>query len=104
MERQDFEKADDYFLKAIKCDPEDANLFVHRGILKLQASGDISLAIKLLEQALEVDDKCQFAYEMLGSLEVQNGNLSKGIQCFEKALACAQTGKLALIGFGSFCV
>lgn len=91
MERQDFEKADQYFLKAIDCDPEDANLLVHRSILQLQWTNDTKRVISLLEDALQIDEKCQFAYEMLGSMEVQRGNLSKGIECFEKALECAQT-------------
>lgn len=43
------------------------------------------------EKALQVDDKCQFAYEMLGSIEVQRGNLAKGISYFEKALESAQS-------------
>jgi import receptor subunit TOM70 len=91
MERQDFNAADEYFLKAVKCDPQDANLYVHRGILQLQWCNDTEKAVKLLEKALSVDSKCQFAYEMLGSLEVQRGNLSRGITCFEQALSCAQT-------------
>lgn len=91
MECQQFEKADEFFVKAIKCDPFDGNLYVHRGILRLQSENDSEKAIKLLEKALEIDDKCQFAYEMLGSLEVQRGKLRRGIDCFEKALKNAQT-------------
>lgn len=33
-----------------------------------------------------MDDQCQFAYEMLGTIHVQLGNLKKGIECFDKAL------------------
>ncbi|KAI1291950.1 Mitochondrial import receptor subunit TOM70 [Halotydeus destructor] len=80
MEQQNFDDADKYFLKAIKCDPEDANLYVHRAILKLQSANDTTTAINLLEHALQVDDRCQFAYEMLGSLEVQCGNLTKALR------------------------
>jgi len=91
MERQEFEEADKYFQRAIQGDPHDANLYVHRGILQLQWRNDAGTAIAMLEEALVVDDRCQFAYEMLGSLEVQRGDLSKGIGCFERALRCAQT-------------
>jgi mitochondrial import receptor subunit TOM70 len=30
-------------------------------------------AFKMLEKAIEVDDKCEFAYETLGTVEVQRG-------------------------------
>ena len=46
---------------------------MHRGLLLLQWKGDINEALKLLEKAIEVDDKCEFAYETLGTVEVQRG-------------------------------
>ena len=42
-------------------------------------------------RALDVDDKCEFAYETLGTIEVQRGNLSKAIELFEKAIPLANT-------------
>ena len=86
FEAGDFDEADKMFKKAIEKDPADANLLVHRAILFLQGFGDQSTALNLLEKAIEIDDKCQFAFEMLGSLLVQTGNLLKGIKAFEKAL------------------
>lgn len=53
-----------------------AGLFVHRGLLNLQWKGDINAALELLEKAIEVDDKCEFAYETLGTVEVQRGKES----------------------------
>jgi mitochondrial import receptor subunit TOM70 len=50
-----------------------AGLYVHRGLLNLQWKGDINGALKLLEKAIEVDEKCEFAYETLGTVEVQRG-------------------------------
>lgn len=50
-----------------------AGLFVHRGLLNLQWKGDINAAMKMLEKAIEIDDKCEFAYETLGTVEVQRG-------------------------------
>ena len=50
-----------------------AGLYVHRGLLNLQWKGDINAALLLLEKAIEVDDKCEFAYETLGTVEVQRG-------------------------------
>lgn len=59
----------DFFLFFIS-----AGLYVHRGLLKLQWKGDINAALLLLEKAIEVDDKCEFAYETLGTVEVQRGD------------------------------
>lgn len=50
-----------------------AGLYVHRGLLNLQWKGDMTVALKMLETAIEVDDKCEFAYETLGTVEVQRG-------------------------------
>jgi import receptor subunit TOM70 len=38
-----------------------------------------------------VDDKCEFAYETLGTVEVQRGNLSKAVELFNKAIPLANT-------------
>lgn len=59
----------------MKLEPNNAGLYVHRGLLLLQWKGDINEALKLLEKAIEVDDKCEFAYETLGTVEVQRGKL-----------------------------
>ena len=59
----------------MKLEPNNAGLYVHRGLLLLQWKGDINEALKLLEKAIEVDDKCEFAYETLGTVEVQRGEL-----------------------------
>lgn len=40
-------------------------------MLKLQWTGDVETAIEYINQALELDDKCEFGYETLGTIEVQ---------------------------------
>ena len=40
-------------------------------LLRLQWKQDIPEASALISKALEVDDKCEFAYETLGTIEVQ---------------------------------
>ena len=42
--------------------------------------------MKLITKALDVDDKCEFAFETLGIIEVQRGNLSKAVNLFEKTI------------------
>lgn len=71
----------------------------------------MTVALKMLETAIEVDDKCEFAYETLGTVEVQRGmssdlnqsvqslkivlkflgNLERAISLFEKALKLAKS-------------
>lgn len=86
MEQSEFAEAEKLFNKALECDRKDANIYVHRGILEMQSKFNFEKAAFFMEEALRVDDQCQFAYEMLGTINVQLGNLKKGIECFEKAL------------------
>ena len=44
-----------------------------------------------MNKALEIDEKNEFAYEMLGTLEIQQGNLKKAIPLFDKAIPLANT-------------
>jgi hypothetical protein len=41
------------------------------GLLQLQWTGDIPKAIEMINQALKMDDRCEFGYETLGTIEVQ---------------------------------
>jgi hypothetical protein len=34
----------------------------------MQSRGDVSTAVQLMQQALELDEKCEFAYETLGTI------------------------------------
>jgi len=90
-DQQQFALADEYFEKAMKLEPGNAGLYVHRGLLNLQWKGDMNTAMKMLEKAIEVDEKCEFAYETLGTVEVQRGNLDRAISLFEKALNLAKS-------------
>merc|ERR1711997_1353192 len=90
-DQQKFEKADSYYERAIKVDPSNANLLVHRGLVVLQWKGDINTARTYIRKALELDEKCEFAYETLGTVEVQSGNLSAAVELFEKAIPLANT-------------
>ena len=59
--------------------------------IQFTCSGDISKAVDLITKALEVDEKCEFAYETLGTIEVQRGNLKRAIELFDKAIPLANT-------------
>jgi len=90
-DQQEFTRADELYQAGMKVDPQNANLLVHRGIVKLQSVGDISQAVELITKALELDEKCEFAYETLGTIEVQRGNLKRAIELFDKAIPLANT-------------
>ncbi|XP_014681360.1 PREDICTED: mitochondrial import receptor subunit TOM70-like [Priapulus caudatus] len=90
-DQNDFGKADDYFKKALDIEPENANVYVHRGLLMLQWKQDIEAAAKLINKALEIDDRCEFAYETLGTIEVQRSHMENAISLFEKAIWLAKT-------------
>ena len=90
-------------------------------MLALQSTGDVESAVKLMQEAVDLDEKCEFAYETLGTIgkafsavyrklpppptpsfqlfgnfteffsEVQRGNLRKAIELFDKAIPLANT-------------
>merc|ERR1712179_559268 len=90
-DQQEFEKADTMYKQGMIVDPGNANLLVHRGLVALQCRGDVSGAVSLITEALTLDDKCEFAYETLGTIEVQRGNLKRAIELFDKAIPLANT-------------
>ncbi|KAJ9594419.1 hypothetical protein L9F63_014144 [Diploptera punctata] len=90
-DQQEYDKADKYFQKAIEVEPENATVYVHRGLLQLQWTGDIQKAIDMINQALKMDDRCEFGYETLGTIEVQRGNLRHAVELFDKAIPLAKT-------------
>lgn len=90
-EQQHFEQADKLFEKAIGIDANNATLFVHRGLLQLQWTGNVDRAVELINKAIEMDNKCEFAYETLGTIEVQRANLERAIELFDKALELAKS-------------
>ncbi|GJQ74966.1 putative import receptor [Trypoxylus dichotomus] len=90
-ERQDYEQAEALYTKAAEIEPKNASILVHMGVLQLQWKADIDKAIDLMRTAIEIDNKCEFAYETLGTVEVQRGNLIIAIDYFNKAIELART-------------
>lgn len=90
-DKGNYEEADKYFAKAIKLDPSNATLMVHRGLLQLQWKNDVEKALKFIEEAISLDSKCEFAYETLGTIEVQRGNLKRAVELFDKAIPLSKT-------------
>ncbi|MEQ2168478.1 hypothetical protein GOODEAATRI_014833 [Goodea atripinnis] len=60
-------------------------------LLQLQWKQDLDLGLELISKAIEIDNKCDFAYETMGTIEVQRGNLDKAIDMFNKAINLAKS-------------
>lgn len=86
-----FEAADSFFEKACKLDKENATILVHRGLLRLQWNGNIDEALRFINDAIKLDDKCEFAFETLGTIEVQRGELVRAVELFDKAIELAKS-------------
>lgn len=89
-DQQKYEEADQFFQRTIEADPDNPTVYVQRAVLQLQWNSDMEKSIQLINKALEIDEKCEYAYEALGTIEIQRGNLSKAIELFEKALVLAK--------------
>ncbi|XP_013142803.1 PREDICTED: mitochondrial import receptor subunit TOM70 [Papilio polytes] len=90
-DQQEWGRAESLFDSALSVDPDNAALYVHKGLVQLQKNTDFDKAVKLINKAIEMDEKCDFAYETLGTIEVQRGNLRRSLELFEKAIALAKT-------------
>lgn len=91
QDMQQFAKAEEHFDTAIKLEPYNPVHLVYKGMLMLQSREDVEKAVELVNEALEIDEKCDFAYETLATLEVQRGNLDRAIELFNKAIDLVRT-------------
>ncbi|KAJ8351812.1 hypothetical protein SKAU_G00232880 [Synaphobranchus kaupii] len=90
-DQQQFGKADEMYDKCIELEPDNATTYVHKGLLQLQWKQDLDMGLELISKAIEIDNKCDFAYETMGTIEVQRGNLDKAIDMFNKAINLAKS-------------
>lgn len=90
-EQGQYEQADLFYEKAIALAPMNAAFLVHRGIMQMQWNGDVAKAIAYMQQSIVIDDKCELAYETLGTIDVQRGNLENAVVMFENAITLAKT-------------
>jgi import receptor subunit TOM70 len=71
MENQLYEEAEVNFERTLALDPRNASVLVHKAMSRFQRSGDPNEAIKMLTEALKVDDRNEFIFETLGTLSLQ---------------------------------
>lgn len=68
---QEWGRAEALFDAALAVDANNPTLYVHKSLVQLQKNTDFDKAVKLINKAIEIDDKCEFAFETLGTIEVQ---------------------------------
>ncbi|XP_057302474.1 mitochondrial import receptor subunit TOM70-like [Hydractinia symbiolongicarpus] len=91
QDQQDLNSASEKLEKAISLAPYNPTTYVYKALLTLQWKQDIEEATKLIRKAIELDDKCDFAYETLATLEVQKGNNEEAVRLFERAIDLVRT-------------
>jgi len=91
QERGDAEGADEMYKKGTELNPDNANLIVHRALLALQRTGDIEATMAEINRAIQVDAKCEFAYETIGQIEIQRENMEAAVKAFDQAIPLVNT-------------
>lgn len=85
-EQEQYEKAENYYKLALEKDPKNAALVVQRALNIMSWTNDFEEPVKMLNQAVELDDTCEFAFETLATIEIQRGNLPRAVELFERAI------------------
>ena len=70
-EQENFGKAEKFYEKALAKDPHNSALIVQRALNIMTWKNDFEQSIEMLNNAIEVDDTCEFAYETLATIEIQ---------------------------------
>lgn len=70
-EQKNYEKAEKYYKLALEKDSTNAALLVQRALNYMQWHNEFDTPINMLNDAINIDDTCEFAYETLASIEIQ---------------------------------
>ena len=70
-EQEDYEKAERYYKMALEKDPRNAALLVQRALNQMTWQNEFEAPVAMLNQAIEIDDTCEFAFETLATIEIQ---------------------------------
>jgi import receptor subunit TOM70 len=85
-EQENYEKAESYYKLALSKDSKNAALMVQQALNIMTWRNDFEEPVKMLNEAIRVDETCEFAYETLATIEIQRGKLTEAIELFEKAI------------------
>lgn len=70
-EQENYEKAENYYKIALEKDSKNAALLVQRALNIMTWKNDFEEPIKMLNEAIEIDKTCEFAFETLATIEIQ---------------------------------
>ncbi|VVC30119.1 Tetratricopeptide repeat,Tetratricopeptide repeat-containing domain,Tetratricopeptide-like helical [Cinara cedri] len=100
LENGAYRGADLVLKNALEIHPDQADFLVHRALIASSWKiNGIFVAFRFIEQALNLDPKCNFAYETLGALYMRVGQQKDAIDCLEKAIPLPKSRKQLLYTF-----
>jgi import receptor subunit TOM70 len=70
-EQEDYAKAEKYYEIALEKDPKNAALLVQRALNLMTWQNEFDRPVEMLNQAIEIDETCEFAFETLATIEIQ---------------------------------
>ena len=85
MEKAEVEKAVGFFDEAEKLNPNDPDLYYHRGQIRFLV-GDFPGAIQDYKKSVNIDPSCVYAYIQLGVAQYKAGENEKSKRTFEQAI------------------
>ncbi|ODM99374.1 Mitochondrial import receptor subunit TOM70 [Orchesella cincta] len=91
LEQGLFAESDMNFNRVLELDPTNATVYVHKAMSVYQKTNDQAKCLQMLRDALKIDDRNEFIYETIGTLELQSGNLPAAIEAIDKALELAKS-------------
>jgi len=65
-----YQKADNYLIKAMEKDPKCASVYANKSLLHLKID-NVDKAIEYMNKAIEIDEKFGQAYGALGTIEIK---------------------------------
>jgi import receptor subunit TOM70 len=85
MEKGEVEKAVQIFEKAEQVNPEDADLYYHRGQIRFLIN-DLPGSIQDYKKSIAIDPSCVYAFIQLGVAQYKQGEIQKSQRTFDQAL------------------
>lgn len=72
LEQGLFAESDMNFDRVLELDPTNATVYVHKAMSVYQKTSDQAKCLKMLRDALKIDNRNEFIYETIGTLELQS--------------------------------
>ncbi|KAG0240377.1 hypothetical protein B0O80DRAFT_381294 [Mortierella sp. GBAus27b] len=91
LDQQQYDQAMERFDKAIRLKPSNPLPYINKALLLFQWKQDPAGAERLCLQSLEADPECDVAIATLGQLSLQQANIEKAIEYFDRSIGLART-------------